>query len=150
MTIHTSAPRTPLSLFQTHAGQSPWPALVLAAALAVIAFGPISSGTWRPRVVAVAALVWLSAWLVGRTDLLGGWFWVATFSGLLLVIGATLVRDAARSGARSSLGLGVTAVIALVLVHFSSGKALQGALVLLVSGAVLYASAGLGSRRLTP
>ena len=138
MSVHASDSRTPISLFNTHAGQSPWPALVLAAALGLIGFGDPRNALQRPRIVSITALVWFNASLALRADLFGAWVWVGAFSALLLIIGASLVREAATTRDRTRLGLGLAAVIALVVVHFSSGKPLEGAIVLLLAGAVLY------------
>ena len=91
-----------------------------------------------PLLLATAAVGWTWASLALRADLFGAWLWVGAFSALLLLIGASLVREAATTRDRATLGLGLAAVIALVFVHFSSGKPLQGAIVLLLAGAVLY------------
>lgn len=138
MAMHVPTSRAPLSLFHTHAGQSPWPALTLAVAMALIGFGPFRGAALRPRIVAVTALVWFNAALALRLELFGEWLWIMAFSGVLLFMGAGMVREAAVSRDRGVMGVGLAAIIALVLVHFSSGQALRGSLVLLISAAVLY------------
>ena len=138
MAMHVPSSRAPLSLFQTHAGQSPWPAIALAIGLVLIGFGPPRGAVLRPRIVAVTALVWFNAAFALRLELFGEWLWVAAFSAILLVIGAGLVREAARTRDRGTMAVGLAAIIGLVIVHFSSGEALRGSIVLLISAAVLY------------
>lgn len=137
MATHDTQNHT-LSLMQTTAGQSPWPALALAAGLTLIAFGHPSRAAQRPRLIALAVLVWFNAALALRVGVFGPWIWVTWFSAALLFAGASYVRDAARTKDRGQFALGLTAVIGLVLVHFSSGAALRGATVLLGSALVLY------------
>ena len=136
--VHANPTAPASALFATQAGQSPWPALALGACLIVIAFGVSRQAAPRPRALAVAAALWLNAVAAGRVAMFGDWPWVALFSAALLFVGASLVRESAQSHDRGTLALGLSAVLALVIVHFSSGAALQGASVLLVSAAVLF------------
>lgn len=133
-----ATPTASLSLFSTHAGQSPWPAFALGVGLIVIAFGFHRDAAFRPRIVAIAAALWFNAAAAGRIVLFGDWVWVGLFSAALLFVGASLVRESATTQDRGSFVLGLTAVIGLVLIHFSSGAALRGSSVLLVSAAVLF------------
>lgn len=126
------------SLFDTHSGQSPWPALVLGACLVIVAFGVSRQAALRPRMLAVVVALWFNAAAARRVAMFGDWLWVALFSAALLFVGASLVRESARSHDRGTFTLGLTAVIALVLIHFSSGTPLRGSSVLLVSAAVLF------------
>lgn len=127
-----------LEMLATHGGQSVWPALVLAAGLLVIAVGPSAHAAWRPRMVAFTAAVWLSVTAGLRPTLIPDTLWIALFSGALLLLGASLVREAARTEDRGTFAVGLIAVIGLVLVHFSSGAALRGSAVLLVSAVLLF------------
>lgn len=138
--VHTNsaAPAASLSLFATQAGQSPWPAIALGVSLIIIAFGVSRRAAPRPRVLAVAAALWFNAAAAGRVPMFGDWLWVALFSAALLFVGASLVRESAQTHDRGTLTLGLNAVLALVIVHFSSGAALRGSSVLLVSAGVLF------------
>ena len=135
------------SLFAVQAGQSPWPALALGASLIIIAFGVSRRAATGPRVLAVVAALWLNAAAAGRVAMFGDWLWVVLFSAALLFVGASLVREAAESHDRGTFVLGLTAVLVLVLVHFSSGAALRGSSVLLLSAAVLFVVARQSRRR---
>ncbi len=139
--VHAPDVRATLMPFTTHAAQSPWPALVLGFGLAVIGLGPFPGAGLRPRLVVACAVLWFTTSLFAHLTPSSAWLWVVLFSAVLLAIGASLVRDGAATRDRVTLGLGLAAVIALVLVHFSSGQPLMGAVVLLLSGAVLYAAA---------
>lgn len=138
--VHTSttSPSASLSLYATHAGQSPWPTLALGVGLLVIAFGLRRDAALRPRIVAIVAALWFNAAAAGRVALFGQGVWVVLFSAVLLFLGASLVRESAKTNDRGTFVLGLAAVIALVIVHFSSGESLRGSLVLLVSAAVLF------------
>ena len=127
-----------VSLVDTHSGQSPWPALALGVCLVIVAFGVSRDAALRPRVLAIAVALWFSAAAARRLAMFGDWVWVVLFSAALLFIGASRVRESAQSHDRGAFTLGLTAVMALVLIHFSSGAALRGAVVLLVSAAVLF------------
>jgi hypothetical protein len=126
------------SLFATHAALSPWPALALAIGLIVVGFGTSRDAALRPRVVAVAIALWLNAAAAGRVTLFSDGVWVALFSAVLLFVGASLVREGAAAGDSGKFVAGLTAVLGLVAIHFSSGEALRGSAVLLVSAAVLF------------
>jgi len=149
--VHSTPQATTASaaLFDAHSGQSPWPALVLAAGLIIVAFGVSRRAALRPRVLAVGAALWFNAALAGRVALFGDWVWVALFSAALLFVGASLVRESAQTNDRGTFALGLTAVIGLVIVHFSSGEALRGSIVLLASAAILFL-VGRQSRRVAP
>ena len=136
--VNNLGPISSTSLIYTHGGQSPWPALVLAVSLIVIALGLSRQARLIPRVLAVAAALWFNAAAAGRVSMFGPGPWVVLFSAVLLFVGATLVREAARSQDRGTFVLGLAAVLLLVLIHFSSGDALRGSSVLIVSAVVLF------------
>ena len=138
------------SLLATQAGQSPWPALALGIGLVVVGFGTSREAAPRPRVIAVVAALWFNAAAAGRVAMFGDWVWVSLFSAALLFAGASLVRESARSRDRGTFGLGLASVIALVLIHFSSGAALRGSVVLLVSAAVLFVIGRQSRRAVAP
>lgn len=136
--VHETKSVRSLSIFATHAAQSPWPTIVLGIGLIVIGFGFTRDAALRPRVLAIIAALWLNAAVAGRRAPFSDVTWVVLFSAALLFLGASLVRESARTSDRGAFILGLAAVFALVLVHFSSGEPLRGSLVLLVSAAVLF------------
>ncbi len=126
------------SLFVTHAAQSPWPSLALAACLVLMGIGGIRSAVSRPGIVAFVVALWFMAAGLGRVQAFGAWPWIAGFSALLLFIGASLVREAAQTRDVGTFTLGLASVIGLVVVHFATGRGLRGAIVLLVCALVLF------------
>jgi hypothetical protein len=45
------------------------------------------------------------------------WAWTAIFSGTMVWVGSSAVRDASTTGDRGALGLGVLAIVAVVVVR---------------------------------
>lgn len=136
--VHVSDESRALSILVTQSGRSPWPSLVLVLGLVSLGFGSLHQAALRPRLIALAVAAWFVVSASGWMASVGDWPWIAGFSALLLYSGAAWVREAATSRDVGTFTLGLTAVIGLVVVHFSSGEPLRGAIVLLLCALALF------------
>lgn len=126
--------------------RSVWPGIALLAALAIgIAGNAAASGAWRSRSVAVAALAvcWLLAWLAMPGSLRASWWqqwlWTWAFSAGMILMGASAVREAARTRDLAQFGLGLLCVVVFVIVRVVDAQSLVvSGLMLLASAAVLW------------
>jgi uncharacterized membrane protein len=103
---------------------SAWPVLALIGSLAVMTIRlSVTRTGWRGRPLALVLLssTWLVASLVMpvayRTSGMARWAWTAIFSGTMVWVGSSAVRDASTTGDRGALGLGVLAIVAVVVVR---------------------------------
>jgi hypothetical protein len=121
---------------------SVWPGIALIAGLA-IATGAYAwrSGARRSRAVALTALavLWLAVWFTLPASLRAStwlqWTLTAAFSAAAILMGATAVREAARTRDLGQFALGLLSVLSFVFVRVLDARSL------VVSGLMLLASA---------
>jgi len=119
---------------------SAWPVLALVASLSVMTVRlSVTRAGWRWRSIALVllSLTWFAAWLVMpaayRSSGLARWTWTAIFSGAMVWVGSLTVRDASTTGDNGALGLGVIAILAVVVIRVvdtPGGLPVQAALLL--------------------
>jgi hypothetical protein len=119
-----------------------WPGIALLVGLAIATgWNAWRTGVWRSRAVALTALaaVWLIVWftLPGplRTSQWLQWIWTTAFSTATVLMGASAVREAARTRDLGQFVLGILSVVAFVFVRVIDARSL------VVSGLMLLASA---------
>jgi uncharacterized membrane protein len=127
------------------ASASAWPVLALAGALAVmtVRLSVTRAGwRWRSLTLVVISIAWLLAWFVTpaayRASGIARWTWTVIFSAAMVWVGSLAVREASTTGDRGVLGLGVVAIVAVVVIRAADA---QGGL--LVQAALLLALAAL-------
>jgi uncharacterized membrane protein len=123
-------------------GSSIWVGLALIAAfVGGTSWNAWRDKTWSSRPVALTALavVWLVAWftLPGhlRANVYLQWTWTAAFSAATVLMGASAVREAARTRDLGAFVVGLVSVVAFVIVRVLDARSL------VVSGLMLIASA---------
>jgi hypothetical protein len=123
---------------------SPWPAVGLLIALG----GGVAwhaRGGWRSRRIGLAALavLWFLVWFL----LPGGlrdrwwqqWIWTWAFSGATILMGASVVREAAETRELGLFFVGLAGVVVFVIVRVVDAQSLVvSGLMLLASAAVLW------------
>ena len=119
---------------------SAWPVLALVASLAVMTVRlSVTRAGWRWRSIALVllSLTWCAAWIVMpatyRSSGLTRWTWTAIFSGAMVWVGSLAVREASTTGDHGALGLGVIAILAVVVIRVADtpgGLPVQAALLL--------------------
>jgi hypothetical protein len=134
----------------THRAMTDWritagpvgPGIALVASLACgVGWNAWRSGAWRSRPVAIAALasLWLVEWFAIPGALRASWWqqWVWTwgFSAAMILMGASAVREAARTRDVGQFALGLLAVLVFVIVRVIDSQSL------VISGLMLLASA---------
>jgi hypothetical protein len=124
-----------------------WPALALLGALILVALWPSAaqrSARWRPLAFGVLAVIWMVSTFVasGQTPapLWWAWTWIALTSVALVVLTVSAVHEGVATRNRGLFLVGVAAMIALVVMHFTGQKNNIGrsALVLFVAAGVLW------------
>jgi hypothetical protein len=124
-----------------------WPALTLLGALILVALWPPAaqrSARWRPLVFGVLAVIWMVSTFAasGQTPapLWWAWTWTALISVALVVLTVSAVREGVTTRNRGLFLVGVSAMIALVVMHFTGEENSIGrsALVLFVAAGVLW------------
>jgi hypothetical protein len=127
---------------------SAWPLLALIGSLVVmtIRLSVTPAGwRWRPLSLVLVSSMWLAAWLAMpaayRASVIGRWTWTAIFSVVMVWVGSLAVREAATTGDRGVLGLGVLAIVAVVAVRAvdtQGGLPVQGALLLALAALLVW------------
>lgn len=124
-----------------------WPTMTLLVALTLVAVWPSSAqraARWRPLAFGVLVVVWMaSTWMAsGRTPAPAwwAWTWIALVSVALVVLTVSAVREGTDTRNRGLTLVGVAAMIALVVMHFTGEETSFGrsALVLFVAAGVLW------------
>lgn len=124
-----------------------WPALALLGALILVALWPSAaqrSARWRPLTFGALAVIWMVSTFVAsgqtRAPLWWAWTWTALISVALVVLTVSAVREGVATRNRSLFLVGVAAMIALVVMHFTGQENNIGrsALVLFVAAGVLW------------
>jgi len=134
-----------------------WPALTLLGALILVALWPSAAqraARWRPLVFGLLAVIWMVSTFAasGQTPapLWWAWMWTALISVALVVLTVSAVREGGATRNRGLFLVGVSAMIALVVMHFTGEENSIGrsALVLFVAAGVLWwVSRTAGSKR---
>jgi len=124
-----------------------WPTLTLLGALTVVALWPSAAqraARWRPMAFGVLVVVWMvTTWVAsGRTPAPPWWAWTWTtlMSVALVALTVSAVREGVDTRNRGLSLVGVSAMIALVIMHFTGEETSIGrsALVLFVAAGVLW------------
>ena len=134
-----------------------WPALTLLGALTLVALWPSAaqrSARWRPPALGILGVIWMVTTFVasGQTPapLWWAWTWTALISVALVVLTVSAVREGAATLNRGLFLVGVSAMAALVVMHFTGEENSIGrsALVLFVAAGVLWWSSKTARRNI--
>jgi len=126
---------------------SAWPALTLLGALTLVALWPSAaqrSARWRPLAFGVLVVIWMVSTFVASgqspAPLWWAWMWTALVSVALVVLTVSAVREGVATRNRGLFLVGISAMIALVVMHFTGEENSLGrsALVLFVAAGVLW------------
>jgi uncharacterized membrane protein len=120
------------------------PGLVLLVSLALVSLWPSSAqqqARWRPIVCSGLLLAWAASSVAasGRTPVAAwwSWMWITLPSVALVAVAVSAVREGAASRSRGLFVVGVLAMVALVVMHFTAASNRFGR-----SAFVLFAAAG--------
>lgn len=121
-----------------------WPVIALFAALIAGTFWNLSRNhAWRSRAagLTVLAIVWLIVWLTVpahlRANQMLSWTWTVVFSGAVILLGAGVVRDAARTRDRGQLAVGLAAIVVFVIIRVADARSVFFSGTLLIACAIL-------------